>query len=1027
MIFRTLPGTSIVMRNIALAAAYFLAGWISHQLNQFPNYAAPVWFPAGIALAAVLLGSKRLLPGIWLGTFAITAYQLVGRSSSNLTVICSAIVACGAVLQALLGARLAPRNRDGNMELADGNEVLRFLALSCLLACLVSATFGAVVLWATGQIAIAEIGATWFTWWVGDSIGAIAVTPILYTLMAEKSPLWFQRRATVTPPLTMMLIAIFIIFAIVSWLDRQRNEAEFERHASLLSSALITAFNSAEEASNTLTSFLRSTNTLDAQEFERFATSLHHLHPAIQALEWIPVVSENGLTAHEKDMRTHGWPRYSVFEKDKAGVRHPVASRAEYFPVQYVVPLKGNEAALGYDLGSESIRYKGIEDARRSGHTALTSRVRLVQETGQQNGVLAFEPLYQPVGDEARKFLGLTLSVIRVGQLCEAALQNLPTESIAYQLNDLDSPSAEQLLYASGQIDKHTSLGLTINHEIGGRHWQFTFGPSLSYQQIHQDWFVWLTYTGSLVVALLLSAFLLLTTGHALRVEQLVAERTRELDHAKVMAERASNLLNEAVSSIAQGFTIYDEEDRLVICNEAYKTFYEESRDLIVPGNTFEMIVRTGAERGQYRDAIGNIDEWVRQRVLAHQNANGEAIEQRLGNGRWLLIVEYRTPSGYIVGNRVDITELKRATAALEDRNAQLDAIFSLSPDGFAAFGTDGRIKFVNPAFVTMTDIKLGDAVGLMDAELDSILRQRAEQPEKFPALGTCFGEENSLSAIHSLTLKRPKLAVLQIVGVRSKAPTVPRILYFRNVTAEAEVDRMKSEFLSHAAHELRTPMASIYGFSELLLNMELDAPTQRDVVETIHRQTRLLVDIINELLDLARIEARRGKDFTYLSMDLVALVREVVSDLAIDPQRWPVKLDLPTEPLIIVADAAKSRQAVLNVLSNARKYSPQGGPIRVTTIREPERVGLIVEDHGIGMTAAQLARVGERFWRADTSGSTPGTGLGVAIVKEILELHGGSIDVASQANQGTTVTLWWPASAAMKRSLPSQLGHSQQ
>ena len=140
-------------------------------------------------------------------------------------------------------------------------------------------------------------------------------------------------------------------------------------------------------------------------------------------------------------------------------------------------------------------------------------------------------------------------------------------------------------------------------------------------------------------------------------------------------AQKAHQLLHEAVNSISEGFTIYDENDRLVLCNEADLDFYHTSRDLIVPGASFEEIIRQGAERGQYREAIGHIDEWVAARVQAHQSADGRHIEQALGDGRWLLIIEYRTPSGYIVGNRINITARKQAESELHEHRSHLEGL----------------------------------------------------------------------------------------------------------------------------------------------------------------------------------------------------------------------------------------------------------------------------------------------------------------------------------------------------------------
>jgi PAS domain S-box-containing protein len=158
-------------------------------------------------------------------------------------------------------------------------------------------------------------------------------------------------------------------------------------------------------------------------------------------------------------------------------------------------------------------------------------------------------------------------------------------------------------------------------------------------------------------------------------VQLAVTRDITERKQAEMAASKASRLLQEAISGLSEGFTIYDENDRLVVCNEAYLNFYSTSRDLIVPGASFEEIVRKGAERGQYKEAIGRVDEWVQERVRKHQEADGSHIEQLLDDGRWLLIVEYRTPSGFIVGNRIDITARKLAEVELDQHGRHLEKL----------------------------------------------------------------------------------------------------------------------------------------------------------------------------------------------------------------------------------------------------------------------------------------------------------------------------------------------------------------
>lgn len=203
--------------------------------------------------------------------------------------------------------------------------------------------------------------------------------------------------------------------------------------------------------------------------------------------------------------------------------------------------------------------------------------------------------------------------------------------------------------------------------------------------------------------------------------------------------------------------------------------------------------------------------------------------------------------------------------------------------------------------------------------------------------------------------------------------------------------------------------MASVYGFTELLLAQDFSDAERRDFLETIHRQSSLMIAIINELLDLVRIEERRGADFRFETLEAGDLVARVLRDFAVPAGRREPAWAPPESPWRIRGDRAKLGQAIGNVLSNAYKYS-SGGEVSVAVVRAGGEIGVRIGDRGIGMNAEQLSRVCERFYRADTSGKVPGTGLGMAIVKEIVSLHGGRIELASDVGAGTTVILWLPA-----------------
>ena len=228
-----------------------------------------------------------------------------------------------------------------------------------------------------------------------------------------------------------------------------------------------------------------------------------------------------------------------------------------------------------------------------------------------------------------------------------------------------------------------------------------------------------------------------------------------------------------------------------------------------------------------------------------------------------------------------------------------------------------------------------------------------------------------------------------------------------------------KQTLINAVAHELRTPMVSIYGYTELMLAKDFDKEQRYKLLGIILRQSELMIAIINELLDLVRIEERRGKDFELTSVDLGELVRQVVSDFGVPAGQQPAQVQVPDQGLPVRGDRKKLMQAVRNIVSNAYKYSPQGGLVSVSVLHDlarggrQARVGVRVQDHGMGMTPEQSARVFERFYRADASGNIPGTGLGMSLVKEIIELHGGTVDLQSEWGVGTTVTLWVPVTSS--------------
>ncbi len=191
-----------------------------------------------------------------------------------------------------------------------------------------------------------------------------------------------------------------------------------------------------------------------------------------------------------------------------------------------------------------------------------------------------------------------------------------------------------------------------------------------------------------------------------------------ELKQRELELRIAQERLVAAIEAVPDAFVLYDADDRLVICNQKYRDFYALSADMMTPGRTFEEVIRTGAERGQYAEAEGRVEEWVAERMAMHRDPPEEPLEQHLGDGRWLRIIERRTPEGGTVGFRSDISELKRREFALQESETRLRATIDVALDCIIMMDAEGNVMAFNPAAEELFGYRATDVVGQEMSEL---------------------------------------------------------------------------------------------------------------------------------------------------------------------------------------------------------------------------------------------------------------------------------------------------------------------
>jgi signal transduction histidine kinase len=232
----------------------------------------------------------------------------------------------------------------------------------------------------------------------------------------------------------------------------------------------------------------------------------------------------------------------------------------------------------------------------------------------------------------------------------------------------------------------------------------------------------------------------------------------------------------------------------------------------------------------------------------------------------------------------------------------------------------------------------------------------------------------------------------------------VGRIIVLREITKEREVARLKSELVATVSHELRTPLTGIMGFAELLAKQEMDEPTRRLYVETIHVEALRLTALVNDFLDLQRIESG-GFTLSLSPFDLTALLRREAALHFAQSERHTIRFRLPADPVIVQGERDRIGQVIGNLLSNAIKYSPAGGEVWVEAVAGSNSVRASIADAGLGIPLDQQAHIFTRFFRVDSSDTRRigGTGLGLALCREIIEAHGGSVGFESQEGGGST------------------------
>ena len=760
---------------------------------------------------------------------------------------------------------------------------------------------------------------------------------------------------------------------------------------------------------------------------------LERNYPGIQGVGYAQIIPPEQLGPHTRAIQAEGFPLYTV---------RPAGERALYTAIIYLEPFRDrNLAAFGYDMFSEPTRARAMRSAGESGETAITAKVKLVQETHgkAQAGFLMYVPVYrknQPLGTPQERWnalQGFVYSPYRVDDLMHG-LRLGGAKPLSFRIFDGLEESEEALMYDAPEEspgpEASASPQFTVARTIEayGRNWTVRFRSRAG---IEDSW--WSPQSLMVLAAgggfsLLLFVLVSFLSSRREQAEALAQQMTAEIRRNEEELRQSEARLNEAQHTAHLGsweldlstghlhwsdeiFRLFEiDKTRFVATYEGFlNATHPDDRDTVNRAYTESLVTRQPYDiTHRLRMTDGRI-KWVHERCFTEFGADGKPLRSR--------------------GTVQDITQLAEAERAAQESARFTQSILDHAVDGIITIDDQGVVQSFNRAAEHIFGHAASEVVG---RNVNMLM------PEPYHSQHDGYlknyrdgGAPRIIGIKREVEGRRRDGAIFPMDLAVSRSEHQGRPLFIglvRDITERRRIEKMKTEFVSTVSHELRTPLTSIRGALGLVSGGALGPLPEQigAMLKIASNNTERLLLLINDILDMQKIESGQMA-FRFTRLEVMPFMRQTLRDLANYGEQHGVKFAMAkeVEGVHVYADPDRLGQVLSNLLSNAAKFSPAGETVVVAVARHEERLRISVTDHGPGIPEAFQPRLFERFTQADSSDSRRkgGTGLGLAITKAIVEKHGGHISFITREGIGTSFLVDLPLLSGSQAA--AQGGHS--
>ncbi|NVN89662.1 MAG: PAS domain S-box protein [Desulfuromonadales bacterium] len=838
------------------------------------------------------------------------------------------------------------------------------------------------------------------------------------------SPRWMRHPEPLLVAAVGLVLTLFVAWVAYDREIHNRNES----FAQLAKSRTETIANTLRELRATgiesLAHFYENSTRVTPDEFKRFSSYLTK-NTSVQAWGWAPAVPVTERSRFEAATRAAGVKGFEIWQKNAGGQRASATGREMYYPVVHVTSLAGNERAQGYDIGSEPLRRAALEEAARTGLPTATDPITLLQQTGEQKGVLICRPVFS---DGNRKRLrGFVIVALQMKTLLWSAPLD---DSVPMGLSLLHSGARPELLAASWDTESPPGSRLSANRPVFafGKVFAVTSLAGPEFMRLHTMLAVWISVVTGLVLTMVVTFMVGIILRRREELERLVSLRTSALRESK-------EHLSATLHSIGDGVIATDATGRVTNLNGVAERLTGWTTDEAM-GKPVVDIFRIVHAKTRVT-AENPVEQTLREGVVVDLSNNIVLIAR---GGVEYQVADSCAPildaDGHVIGAVLvfrDVTEEYRQREQLRASEEKHRTILQTTKAGFCLLDTRGNLLEVNEAFCRMSGYSAQELLDLRISDLDCtetdmdlttrIRKIMAQGADSFESRhrrkdGSVFDVEIS---VQYLSAGEGWLVVfMQDVSERKQAEREKTKL--ESQLHQAQKMESVGRLAGGVAHDFNNMLSVILGHAELaLMKSDPSQPLSANLKQIRDAAIRS-ADLTRQLLAFARQQAITPKvlDLNETVAGMLNMLQRLIGeniDLSWHPKAnlWPVKVD-----------PSQVDQILANLCVNARDAISGVGSLIIETgncvlddnfcadhvgFVAGEYVRLAVSDNGCGMDPETLEHIFEPFFTTKELGK--GTGLGLSTVYGAVRQNNGFIDACSKPGRGTTFTIYLPRHAA--------------